>query len=102
MKFVVDIDDTLLYSEKYSKTKYKIHSSNYNLIRKLNNLYREGNEIILWTGRHWNDLELTIKQLKKYKIKYHTLIMGKPVADYYIDDKAVLPKKFLNMDSRFL
>ena len=44
-------------------------------------------------------LFLTKNQLKKWKVKYHHLIMGKPSYDFFIDDKAYgfdtnWPKKF--------
>ena len=35
-----------------------------------------------------NGYKLTINQLKKWNIKFHILIMGKPSFDIYIDDKA--------------
>ena len=31
--------------------------------------------------------KLTENQLKKWKVKYHNLILGKPSFDIYIDDK---------------
>jgi hypothetical protein len=36
---------------------------------------------------------LTRKQLKKWKVRYHKLIFGKPSFDYVIDDKSILFKK---------
>jgi hypothetical protein len=32
-------------------------------------------------------------QLKKWKLKYHKLIFGKPSFDVYIDDKSIFFKK---------
>ena len=32
--------------------------------------------------------KLTIKQLKKWKLKYHYLLMGKISYDFFVDDKA--------------
>ena len=32
---------------------------------------------------------LTIKQLEKWGLNYHSLIMGKPSYDYIIDDKSI-------------
>lgn len=34
---------------------------------------------------------LTIRQLEDFGIPYNEIIFGKPFADFYIDDKAVLP-----------
>ena len=38
--------------------------------------------------------DLTEQQLKDWGCKYHTLILGKPNADYYIDDKGVNSDEF--------
>jgi len=63
------------------------------VIEKVNRLYDKGHKIIFFTGRgsttgiDWYDL--TKKQLKDWQVKYHKLIMGKPHADLYIDDKAI-------------
>ena len=63
------------------------------VIEKVNRLYDKGHKIIFFTGRgattgiDWYDL--TKKQLKDWQVKYHELIMGKPYADIYIDDKAI-------------
>ena len=38
--------------------------------------------------------ELTEKQLKEWGCKYHELIMGKPHADLFIDDKGINSDEF--------
>jgi len=80
-------------------------------IKVLNNLYDEGNYIIYFTARamgRFADLphsvasvkakevlfELTEKQLNDWGVKYHELIMGKPHADFFIDDKGVKDEDF--------
>ena len=63
------------------------------VIEKINRLYDMGHKIIFFTGRgsttgiDWFDL--TRRQLKDWQVKYHELIMGKPHADIFIDDKAI-------------
>ena len=46
--------------------------------------------------------KITLKQLKKWDVKYHKLIFGKPSFDLYIDDKALFFKdnwyKFIDKD----
>ena len=46
--------------------------------------------------------KMTMKQLKKWNIKYHKLIFGKPSFDLYIDDKTLFFKdnwyKFTDKD----
>ncbi len=62
-----------------------------NNIQLVNSLYEQGHQIILFTARgsatgiDW--LHLTRKQLTEWGVNYHKLLFGKPVADYYIDDK---------------
>lgn len=90
MKYCFDIDNTIFYTDK----DYNIISLNDDIIKKINKLYRNGNVIIIYTGRHWNKLEMTVKQLSLYNIQYHSLIMGKPIADVYVDDKAMRPDEF--------
>ena len=62
-------------------------------IEIINALKDEGNTIIFFTARGFvskkDFLELTKSQLNKWGLKYDKLYMGKPDADYYIDDKAV-------------
>jgi len=93
MKIVCDIDNTLLYTEFKNNT-YIVNSANKELIKKINKAYKQGHLIVLWTGRHWNHLEITLNQLKENKIKYHSLLMGKPPADIYIDDLSIKPEEF--------
>ena len=95
MKFCVDIDDTLLFSELQEDGTYFISSPNYELIEKTNKLYEEEHLIIVQTARHWDKLKETMLQLKEYNIKYHTLVMGNVTADVYINDKGVDPSNFL-------
>jgi len=97
MRYVVDIDDTIFFSKVDGNGNYVLLGCNEDLIHKINTLYNQGNEIILWTGRHWNHLKITEQQLKDAGVNYNTLIMGKPVADYYIDDKSITPNKFLEI-----
>ncbi len=98
MKFCIDIDDTILYSKVNDDGSYTMTGINQKLIEKVNKLALEGHIIILWTGRHWNNLFLTIGQLEKAGVKYHTLMMGKPPVDYYVDDKAIRPDEFLKLE----
>ena len=61
-------------------------------IEYFNGLYDAGNEIHYWTARGSNSgkewLELTLKQLNDWGVKYTTAKTGKPAYDIWIDDKA--------------
>jgi uncharacterized HAD superfamily protein len=50
---------------------------------------KKKNTIILYTARHKEDKEITLKWLKDNKIDYDEIYFGKPLADIYIDDKAL-------------
>lgn len=70
-------------------------------IKKVNELYEEGHHIIIFTARYMGksegDIEkayeigydFTTEQLKRWGIKYHKLILGKPEYDIIIDDKSI-------------
>lgn len=94
MKFVVDLDGTLCTQE----SDYSFAKPIINRIYKINELYEKGNTIIIFTARgsetniDWSNI--TINQLRRWGVKYHKLIFGKPSADYYIDDR--------NIDCSFL
>ena len=65
------------------------------MIDKVNRLYDSGHRISFFTARgstsgiDWN--EFTEAQLKGWGVKFHKLILGKPHADIYIDDKSIHP-----------
>lgn len=102
MKICIDIDGTILYTLYHPKRKipYTVLSHNQKMVDKINDLYEKGNQIILHTARHWDKLDLTISQLKDINVKYTTLVMGKPVADFYVDDKAILPDDFVLLEDK--
>jgi mannose-6-phosphate isomerase-like protein (cupin superfamily) len=90
MIYCIDIDETLCHSieDDYA------HSVPCPMaIAKVNKLYGEGHTIKLFTGRGSFDntdwRPFVEKQLKKWAVKYHELVMGKPHADVFIDDKAI-------------
>jgi len=62
-------------------------------IAHVNALHDAGNTISLFTARgsttgiDWR--VLTEEQLAEWGVRYHTLIMGKPYADLFVDDKAI-------------
>ena len=86
--YCFDIDGTIcsISVENYSLAKpYK------DRIKQINHLFDEGHKIYFYTargsktGKDWE--EVTINQLKNWRVKYHSITFGKPAADYYIDDK---------------
>mgnify|MGYP000276795264 CR=1 FL=1 len=75
-------------------------------IKKINSLFDDGNTIIFFTARGMNTFKsdvakvyneyynLTESQLKEWNVKYHKLILGKPSADIYVDDKGIKDADF--------
>jgi hypothetical protein len=89
MKYIVDIDGTICTNTNGDY----INAEPYLLrIKYFNDLYDAGNEIHYWTARGSNSgkdwLELTLKQLSDWGVKYTTAQTGKPAYDVWIDDKA--------------
>ena len=54
----------------------------------LDHLFSNDNTIILWTARGWEQYKVTVQWLNDHNMKYHQLIMGKPMVDIFIDDRA--------------
>jgi uncharacterized HAD superfamily protein len=96
--YCFDIDGVICRTIKnhYKKSKPIVSS-----INKINELYLRGDKIILFTSRFMGrskenvslakkrGYNLTIKQLIKWRVKFHKLIFGKPSYDFIIDDKSV-------------
>ena len=52
-------------------------------------LKAEGHQLIIYTARSWAELAMTKAWLEKHKIQYDGVHMGKPVADCFVDDRAI-------------
>ena len=97
-----DLDGVLC---KTNGNKYKASKPNILAIKKVNDLYDQGNYIKIFTARFMGrsnekkslavkkGYSLTKEQLQKWKVKYHKLIFGKPSYDLFIDDKSIFFNK---------
>ena len=88
-----DLDGTLTLEDEGHD--YANRTPRISMIHKVRQFYRDGNRIILCSARLKIDRKITIAWLKKYHVPYHELILGKPKADVYIDDKAKRPEEVL-------
>ena len=87
MQLIIDIDGTICTEEKtFSKSMAKPNIGAKNTLDKLK---AEGHTLILYSARSWNEYEMTIKWLNDNKIPYDQVILGKPIEDYWIDDRAI-------------
>jgi len=86
MRIIIDLDGTICTEKSFKNRKQS------KLIKgaktSIDKLYKKNN-ITIYTARGWNELKTTKSWLKKNKIKYHQLILGKPVGDVWIDDRAL-------------
>lgn len=108
---VFDIDDTISI---HTNRDYANAKPIQPVIDKLNKLHQQGYYIKLFTGRGQlscnGDLDLIIKTkkpvlekwLEEHNVEYDELIFGKPLGDWYIDDKGMSVKDFLGADFAIL
>lgn len=95
MIYLIDIDGVLC-DEMLGD--YHNSTPNYKNISKVNKMFDSGHTIKIFTGRgsatgiDWR--EFTDKQLKSWGVKYHELILGKPVCDFIVDDKNISLKEW--------
>lgn len=100
MIYCIDIDETLCHS---IEDDYAHSEPCKEAITKVNKLFDDGHYIKLFTGRgSWDETDwtsFTKKQLEKWGIKYNELIMGKPHADVFIDDKALNARDWMELNN---
>jgi hypothetical protein len=88
MRFCFDIDGTICSTNGLD---YSDSQPFLDRVEHINSLYEKGNHIIIFTARGTlsgiDHTVLTQSQLSLWGLKYHELILGKPAADVYIDDK---------------
>ena len=103
MKYVIDIDGTICVTKlgDYGNSTPIDYRINF-----INQLYGRGNYIVYFTARGMNSSgedplvakynweNFIYNQLQNWGAKFHQLILGKPSADFYIDDKFISIKNF--------
>lgn len=95
MIYCFDLDDTLCSGTEMAYDRAEPFQER---IDRVNQLYDAGNIIKVFTARgsetgiDWR--ETTEGQLLRWGLRYHVLILGKPAADIYVDDKACNEKHF--------
>lgn len=98
--YVFDLDNTLCKTKNAKKGHLYLEATPIkDRIKIVNELYNEGNIIIIETARGCgsgvNWFQDTIKQLNSWGLKFHSVRTGvKFAADFYIDDKAINSEEF--------
>ncbi len=71
-------------------------------IDSVNAIHGAGHTVIIWTARGWEQYRTTEDWLRRHGISYDVLLMGKPIVDLFIDDRAVRFDAWpLNIDQYF-
>lgn len=52
-------------------------------------LREHGHTLVIYSARSWSEFRMTKKWLEDHGIPFDSLLLGKPVADLFIDDRAV-------------
>ena len=92
MIYCFDIDGTLCSQRDGDYENAEPYAAR---IATVNELYRQGHRVILYTARgsgtglDWRSV--TERQLAEWGLQFHELWLGKPPADIFIDDRAVHP-----------
>ncbi len=97
-----DLDNVICFTKGKAYLKAK---PNLKAIKKINELYKKGHYIKIFTARYMGrnkdnaikakrqGYNITSSQLKKWKVNYNKLILGKPSYDLFVDDKTMFFKK---------
>jgi len=108
-RIIVDFDDTISLT---TTRDWENATPIWPTINKINSLYDKGWEIWIVTARGQiscnGDFQKADKKyrkiienwLEKHGVKYHELKFEKYLASYYIDDKALTPEAFVDLDIR--
>ena len=99
--YVVDIDGTICAQSVGKNPDYSDAQPIQKRIDTMNELYEKGNTLVYFTARGMgrssgNQIasnvifyEKTMNQLIDWGVKFHSLYLGKPAGDVYIDDKGI-------------
>lgn len=98
MRYCFDIDGVICTSEG---TRYHDARPHTEVIARINELHASGHTIVLHTARGMGTLDgdlervhatwyrFTHDQMRKWGLRFDELVLGKPWADVYVDDKGV-------------
>jgi hydroxymethylpyrimidine pyrophosphatase-like HAD family hydrolase len=86
----VDLDGTLARDTwKPNQIKSVVGKPIVENIEKLDWIKASGYTIMIYTSRHWSDRNMIEEWLKENKIPYDEVICGKPLWDWFVDDKNI-------------
>lgn len=86
MVIFIDIDGTICTEE--SPFDRPLAKPLPGALETINRYVEMGHTVVLWTGRGWDQYRTTKAWLDEHGFKYDQLLMGKPIANLIIDDRA--------------
>ena len=100
MRLIIDLDGTICSEEKtYSRALAKLKPNALSTIKALK---KKNYTIIIYSARSWSEYEMTYDWLKKNKIPFDQLVLGKPIGDYWIDDRAIKFKNWEDINKKLI
>ena len=86
-RIVFDLDGVIC--EEVPTFDRSLAEPDWDVIHKMQDLHEVGWFIIIYSGRGWAEYNMTQDWLARHGVPYDLLICGKPLYDYWIDDRAV-------------
>lgn len=100
MRLIIDLDGTICSEEKqFSRALAKPLPGSANFLQKLK---QQGHTVIIYSARTWAEYEVTIEWLNSNFIPFDQLILGKPIGDYWIDDRAIKFESWEEIEKKLL
>jgi hypothetical protein len=97
MVILIDIDGTVCSEE--SPFDRPLARPIPGAVEKVNSYKTNGHVVVFWTGRGWDQYRVTKNWLDSHGFRYDQLIMGRPIANLIIDDRA---RRFEGWDKDYL
>ena len=97
MVIMIDIDGTICTEER--PLDRPLAKPLPGAVKAVNRMVDEGNIVVFWTGRGWDQYRVTKHWLDEHGFRYAQLLMGKPIANLIIDDRA---RQFAGWDKDYL
>lgn len=92
----IDIDGTICTEERTFER--PLAKPLPGALEALQMIKANNNVIILWTGRGWEQYRVTKQWLDDHDFPYDQIIMGKPIVNVFIDDRARHFKSWFELD----
>jgi len=87
MKYCIDMDGVIC--DEMPTFERALAKPHLDFIETMQKLKKAGNFITIYTSRGWVEYKMTKDWLDKYEVPYDVLLLGKPIYDVWIDDRAV-------------